>query len=167
MSVACCHLLRSRSSTTSVTLVEAIDASGGIHELLFTRKERVTLGTNFDMKFFAHRGAGLKRMTASAADVDLLIIRMYFLFHCSTVLIWPIKANTDNKPHFDVRSSQKVFQPLFGNPVERLNRSNLLLQAIIGGPAVVVPDSNYHVVLRSMLGRNKLEYLRRITSLFK
>src|ERR1044072_61557 len=105
MSVVRDHLFSSRCSTAGVTLVKAIDASGSVNELLFARKERVTLGTNFDMEFFAHRRAGLKRMTESTSDVDLLIIRMYFLFHCSTVLIQPIKANTDNKPHFDERSS--------------------------------------------------------------
>ena len=108
MSVVLSHLLRSLCSTAGVTLVKAVNASGGVNELLFTRKERVTLGTNFDMELFTHRRAGLERMTARAGDVDLLIFRMYFLFHCSTVLIWPIKANTDNKLPFDERSSQKV-----------------------------------------------------------
>src|SRR4030095_8562028 len=106
-------------------------------------------------------------MTARTGDVDLLIFRMYFLFHCSTVLIWPIKANTDNKPHFDETSSQKVFQTLVGDAVERLNPLDALLDALQVLIFPLISDSDDQVVLRGVLGRDKFEYTGLVTASLK
>ena len=48
------------SCTAGVTLVKAIHASGRINQFLLTRKERVALGTNFDVKLAVMRGAGFE-----------------------------------------------------------------------------------------------------------
>ena len=39
----------------AIALVEAIDASRGIDQLLLAGKERVAFGTNFYVQLFAHR----------------------------------------------------------------------------------------------------------------
>ena len=44
----------------AVTLVEAIDASCGIDEFLFTREERVASRTDFDVQVTFLRGASLE-----------------------------------------------------------------------------------------------------------
>src|SRR5687767_7450537 len=99
MSVKRGHLFRRLyDGTASVTPVEAVNASGRIDKLLLTGKKRMALGTDFDVQLFTHRRAGLKGMTARASDVNFLIIRMYFLFHCFLLSKVSIKTNQNNKP---------------------------------------------------------------------
>ncbi len=43
-----------------VTLLEAVDATSGVDELLLTGEERVALRADFDRKVVLHRGAGFK-----------------------------------------------------------------------------------------------------------
>ena len=58
-----------------VLLGEALDAAGGVHELLFAGKERVAVGADFDAKHFAlYGGASLKRMTAGAVHRNGVIV---------------------------------------------------------------------------------------------
>ena len=47
-------LFRGRAAS-GITLVKAIDASGGIDQFLFAGKERMAFGTNFDAKVLAKR----------------------------------------------------------------------------------------------------------------
>jgi hypothetical protein len=65
----------------SVPFVEPVNASSGVYELLLASEERVTIGTNFNVKVLAERRAGLKSMTAGADNVDLLVVRMDNQFH--------------------------------------------------------------------------------------
>ena len=51
---------RGLSRFLAVTLVEAIDASSGIDELLFTCEERVASRTNFDVQVAFLGGASLE-----------------------------------------------------------------------------------------------------------
>ena len=62
------------------TLLEAINTSAGVYQLLLTREEGVALGTNFHTDILLG-GAGRIDSTASAADGGLLIIRMDSFLH--------------------------------------------------------------------------------------
>ena len=61
-------------------LVEAINTSAGIDELLLTRKEGMAFGANFNADILAG-GAGLDLRAARAADDGGLILGMDVLFH--------------------------------------------------------------------------------------
>ena len=66
----------------AVALLEAINASAGVYQLLLASKERMALGADIDAQFLLRR-AGLKSLAAYAADDCLAVLRMYALFHGS------------------------------------------------------------------------------------
>lgn len=59
--------------TTLIALVESIDASGRIDELLLARKERMTVRTNFHMKVFAQRRTRFERVSTGTDHRDLVV----------------------------------------------------------------------------------------------
>ncbi len=65
----------------AVTLVEAIDASSGIDELLFTREERVASRTDFDVQVTFFGGASFKRLAARATDGYFNVFGVNSWFH--------------------------------------------------------------------------------------
>ena len=69
----------------AVTLVEAIDASCGIDEFLFTREERVASRTDFDVQVTFLRRAGLERLAARAGDGYFNVFWMNSWFHFVTL----------------------------------------------------------------------------------
>ena len=66
----------------AVALLEAINASAGVYQLLLASKERMALGADIDAQFLLRR-AGLKSLAAYATDDRLAVLRMYALFHGS------------------------------------------------------------------------------------
>ena len=64
------------------TLLEAIDASAGVYQLLLAGVERMALGANINLHLFLCR-PGLKRLTAYAANDALAILGMDLFLHCS------------------------------------------------------------------------------------
>ena len=63
------------------TLVEALDASAGIDQLLLAREERVALGADFNLDVLLG-GEHLDHVAAVAGDGGLLALRMQtFLCH--------------------------------------------------------------------------------------
>jgi hypothetical protein len=68
------------TSSKAVTLLEAVHTPASIHELLFPRKERMTLGTDFNPQILFYR-AGLEGFAASACDSRFAIVGMYILLH--------------------------------------------------------------------------------------
>ena len=64
-------------------LVEAADAATGVHHLLLTGVEGVTLGANFHLDILLGR-TSLDHITTGAGDGSLLILGMQaFLHRCS------------------------------------------------------------------------------------
>jgi hypothetical protein len=76
---------RSLGGFLAVTLVEAIDASGGIDEFLFTGEERVASRTDFDVQVTFLRGAGLECFAARAGDVYFDVFGVNSRFHLTLV----------------------------------------------------------------------------------
>lgn len=76
---------RSLGGFFAVTLVEAIYASGGIDELLFTGEERVASRTDFDVQVTFLRGASLECFAARAGDVYFDVFRVNSRFHLTLV----------------------------------------------------------------------------------
>ena len=70
----CCSLLEAE------LLVELVNASAGVDQLLLAGIERMALGADFNENVLLG-GAGLIDGTAGAADLGLLIIRMDSGFH--------------------------------------------------------------------------------------
>ena len=64
----------------AIALVEAIDASRGIDQLLFAGEERVASRANFDVQVALLRGAGLERFAASAGNsyIDVFWVNSWF-----------------------------------------------------------------------------------------
>ena len=66
----------------SVFFGEALDAAGGVNELLFAREEGVAVGADFDIETVAlDRGASLKIVTAGAVHRDGMIVGVNSGFH--------------------------------------------------------------------------------------
>ena len=65
---------------TAETLVEALNTSAGVDQLLLTSVERMALGANFDVDL-GLGGTSLDDVAASAGDGAVNVVRMDTLFH--------------------------------------------------------------------------------------
>jgi hypothetical protein len=70
----------------AVTLIEAIDASCGIDELLFTREERVASRTDFDVQVAFLRRARFETLAARAANGYVVIFGVNSRFHTDVII---------------------------------------------------------------------------------
>ena len=77
-----------RWSFLAVALIEAIDASGRVHELLLASKKWVASRANFHMQVAFFGRTSLKRFPASAGNRDFAVCGMNFWFHCSLNLTY-------------------------------------------------------------------------------
>jgi hypothetical protein len=77
----------------AIALVEAIDASGGIDQLLFSGKERVAGRANFDVQIALFGGAGLEGLAASAGNGDIDVFWVNSWFHLITLYRRPQGRN--------------------------------------------------------------------------
>jgi len=68
------------SGFLAIALVEAIDASGGIDQLLFTGEERVASRANFDVQVALLGRAGRECLAASAGNsyIDVFWVNSWF-----------------------------------------------------------------------------------------
>ena len=78
-----CGCCRIGSGFLSIALVEAIDASRSIDQLLFAGEERVASRTNFDVQIAFLGRASLECLAASAANVDFDVFWVNSWFHLS------------------------------------------------------------------------------------
>ena len=69
----------------AIALVEAIDASGGIDQLLLAGTERVASGTNFNVQVTFLGGASFEGLAARAGDGDLDVFWVNSWFHLITL----------------------------------------------------------------------------------
>src|SRR5262245_36126671 len=69
------------SGFLAIALVEAIDASRGVDQLLFAGKERVASGADFDVQIALLGRARLERLAASAGNCDIDVFWMNSWFH--------------------------------------------------------------------------------------
>ena len=75
-----------------ITLVKAINATGGINQFLLTGKKWVAFRTNFDVQIVFHSRACFKVIAARASYCNFGIIRMNFRFHfVNGLLCWFVK----------------------------------------------------------------------------
>ena len=81
----------------AIALVEAIDASGGIDQLLLAGKERVASGTNFDVQVTFLGRARLERFTARAGDGNINVFWVNSWFHLIT--LYRRRPGRDFKQH--------------------------------------------------------------------
>lgn len=68
------------AGSDAVFLLETVDASAGIDELLLAREKRMAARANFDAEVGLDR-TRLERIAASASDRCHLVLRMNALFH--------------------------------------------------------------------------------------
>lgn len=68
-------------------LVEALNASAGVNQLLLARVERVALGANFDVDLRLGR-AGLDHIAARTGDGAVNVVRVDALFHFFSPQFW-------------------------------------------------------------------------------
>ena len=64
----------------AISLIESINASRGINQLLFAGKERVTRGTDFHVQIALLGRARLERLAASAGNIyfDVFCVNSWF-----------------------------------------------------------------------------------------
>src|SRR6185503_12803423 len=91
------------SGFLTVTLVKAIDASCGIDQLLFTRKERVASRTDFDVQVTLLGGASLECLAARTADGDFNVFGMNSWFHFLLVTLYWSLSIGGSRPRFQTR----------------------------------------------------------------
>ena len=72
------------SGFLAIALVEAIDASRGIDQLLFAGEERVASRANFDVQVALLGRARLKRLAASARNIYFDVFWVNCWFHLVT-----------------------------------------------------------------------------------
>ena len=75
------------------TLLEAINTSAGVYQLLLAREEGVALGANVNDDILLG-GAGLNDIAAGTADRGLLVLGMDALFH----VVSPLSTVSRIKP---------------------------------------------------------------------
>jgi hypothetical protein len=87
-----------------IAFLEALDAAGGVHELLLAREKRVAFAADLEPQLLFRR-AGRKRLTARAMHEDFLVFGMQILLHgddpsqIKTIII-PKKPSFLNNPFF-------------------------------------------------------------------
>lgn len=64
-----------------VLLIEFLNATSGIHNLLCASVERVALRANFNVQSFVHGGLGLESVATAASHGDLGVLRVNVGFH--------------------------------------------------------------------------------------
>ena len=64
-----------------VLAAEALDTSGGIHQLLLAGEKWMAVGADFNADVAPMRGAGSKRVAAGAVHTHFMIRRMNGCFH--------------------------------------------------------------------------------------
>ena len=69
----------------AIALVEAVDASCGIDQLLLAGKERVASGTNFNVQVTFLSGASLELLAARAGDGNINVFWVNSWFHLITL----------------------------------------------------------------------------------
>ena len=90
-------------------LLEAINASASVNQLLFTGVERMALGADINLHLFL-RGAGLKCFTAYAANDAFAVLGMDVFLHCCfTSFAYAMAVN--RKTHININKNR--LQPLF------------------------------------------------------
>ena len=85
--------------TSTVALVEAVNASRSVNQLLLAGEKRVASGADFNVQVAFFGGACLKSFAAGAGNGYLGISWMYLWFHCSlTLTIGSQMPHFPNKP---------------------------------------------------------------------
>jgi hypothetical protein len=73
--------LRGGGFVLRVFAAETLDTSGGVHQLLLARKERVAGGANFNVDVAMVRGPSRKCIAARAVDLYFMVVRMNGCLH--------------------------------------------------------------------------------------
>src|SRR5690349_21176607 len=76
-----------RAASSLVLLFEAVDASGGVDQLLLPGKEGVAGGTDFHADIALVRRARLEDMAAGADDVDFVVSGVNSSLHFVTGIL--------------------------------------------------------------------------------
>lgn len=90
----------------AIAFVEAINASRGIDQLLFSSKERMARGTDFDVQVTFASRAGLECFAASAGDRDFNVFGVDSWFH---LLL----------RHSPIAAPGRIFQTFYDRGAER------------------------------------------------
>jgi hypothetical protein len=81
----------------AIALVEAIDASCGVDQLLLTGEKRVASGTDFDVQVTFAGGASFEVLAARATDGNLDVFWVNSWFHFDHSLIGGTIAAVTNR----------------------------------------------------------------------
>ena len=80
------NLLLGRGGDVGVFLLKALNAPGGVYQLLFAREEGVTTGANFNAEHVAlYCGTGLERAPAGTVHGNGMIVGVNTGFHGSPI----------------------------------------------------------------------------------
>ena len=81
-----CFALAARACRSGVLLLEAIDATFGIHQLLTAGEERMAMSADFHADVALIGRPGLERVPACAVDFYFVVSRMNTRFHNGSYL---------------------------------------------------------------------------------
>ena len=111
------------TDTAAEALLEAVDTTSGIHNLLLTGIERVALGAYVQLQILAERGPCLEDVTAAAGGGNVVILRMNTFFHGEPL---PVMPPPGHRPSQSLCNDFKALAPGTAclNPVERQGTIN-------------------------------------------
>jgi hypothetical protein len=101
----------------AIALVEAVDASSGIDQLLLARKERVASGTNFDVQVTFLGRARFERLAARAGDGNINVFWVNSWFHLITLY----RRRPGRNFKRDILAEQKISRKVAKTQTQRRN----------------------------------------------
>jgi len=124
-----CTRLR-RLTSLFILAAEALDASGGVDQLLFAGEKRVAVGADFQMNIALMRGSGGKRVPAGTHDADFVVCGMDFFFHLGSSFESP--GHTEPLREFSGKLQFKGISPDSANPPKSRQRQEYAWLTIQG-----------------------------------
>ena len=96
-------LISALGAECAETLVEALDTTAGVHNLLGAGVERMALGANVQTQVTTHGGLDLDHVAAGTGSSDLFVLRMDIFFHwaqpCEKLCTATKTATTERGSH--------------------------------------------------------------------
>lgn len=142
-----------------ITLVELLDTTAGLDVTLTTSEERMALRANINAELVLY-GARLERVTATADNSSLMIIRMDTLLHsihlAFTPRNWELIQDRSAQPWLDLAPHRgKASQILTGNRRHYVHYLPIIAQRSGARNSFLAPSADF---LRQSFAFYRLDY---------
>jgi hypothetical protein len=97
------------ADTAAETLLEPIDTTAGVHNLLLASVKWVALGAYVQLKIVAHGGTGLDHVTARTGGGNVFVLRVNTFFHGEPLSVMPLP---DHPPRNGLHARHRMFESI-------------------------------------------------------